>query len=1378
MSDLSARPAAGGIFRYGLSVVLVALSTGLTLLLQDYTFRTPLFLPAILLSTWFGGTGPGLLAVVLSTLSINFFILEPKFAFSFTFRDAVHLAVFLFSALLISSWSAARRRVEHALVRARAELEEKVEERTADLSKTNEQLRREIAERERSEGVLREKVSLLNLTHDTIFVRDMNDVITYWNRGAEERYGWLSKEAVGRVSHELTQTTFPAPLQNINKQLLESGQWEGELVHIRRDRTPVMVASRWSLQRDESGNPVAILETNNDITERKHAEEQLRHSEAFLAEGQRISHTGSWSWDVSSGRVAWSEEHFRIFGFDPEKIEPSFQLFLETVHPEDRWFIKRSLDEAVRDKAGFDLEFRIALADGSIKHVQGVGRPDLGASGHVVRYTGTTVDISERKRGQALFAGEKRLLEMMATGVALEEILNCLCGIIEDYRSGTLASVLLLRPDGIHLDSVAGPSLPKGWRQEMEKLPIGPCAGSCGTAAYRGSPVIVSDIANDPLWEVPEHRAAALEHGLRASWSNPILSSEGKVLGTFCIYSRETRSPSAHDLGVMEKATDLARVAIERDRAETAVRTSEEKYRDLINASPDAICVIDADAKCVLVNPAAIELAGRPEHELIGSSIAETYLPEERYLLVDRLEKLKAEGSFRFERKFLRKNGEVIPVEVSLSALRGRYYQAIIRDISQRKRREALLAGENRVLEMVAKGDSLSDILENLCLLVEEQSSGVLASILLMDANGRQLRHGAAPNLPKAYTEAIDGAFIGPSVGSCGTAAYRAEQVIVSDIATDPLWDAFRDLALSHSLLACWSTPIFSSEGKVIGTFAMYYREPRSPSVLEQDTIKHITHLAGVAIQRKLAETARRESEAYLAEAQRLSHTGSWAWTPATGEIRYWSDETYGLLGFDPEAGPPRFEKFFGRLHPEDQDRVRELFGIAIAEKADFETDYRVVHPSGAIRHIHAVGHPVCDEARRVVEFVGTVIDVTESKRAEEALRASEQVARGQVEALAQSLDVLTTAPDPEKFIGQMLNTIGRLLNARSVSLWLLDSSDDSLVLRSMSDGGKLGALDPEHPFVNDPSSWKQNAVIEELLFTAGPVVCDNVATDPRINGEWGEYLKRKGTKRFLAVPLLIGGHVRGFVGIRHLDSGPYRPEEIELTQALAHQVMLALRLNEFAEQGQRAAVFEERNRMARDIHDTLAQGFTGVIVQLEAAEDAISCGSRKEADNHLHRAGELARRSLSEARRSVHALRPQALQEHNFWEALKGTIKNTTVGTALHATFEAQGKLPELPQPWQVNLLHIGQEALTNTLKYAHARNFKTRLTYKAKTLRLELRDDGDGFKVKDRHDGVGLSGMRERVEQMGGDLEIKSSRGKGTKITVVLPGNGESTS
>ena len=346
------------------------------------------------------------------------------------------------------------------------------------------------------------------------------------------------------------------------------------------------------------------------------------------------------------------------------------------------------------------------------------------------------------------------------------------------------------------------------------------------------------------------------------------------------------------------------------------------------------------------------------------------------------------------------------------------------------------------------------------------------------------------------------------------------------------------------------------------------------------------------------------------------------------------------------------------------------------------------------------------------------------------------------------------------------------------MGLWLFDESSDSFVCRLQAEGEKLAAPDPDHPFMKDPLSWKQNPIIQELLFTAGPVICEDVETDPRVSGECRNYLKRGGTKRFLAVPILIGGQPRGVIKIRHADRPPYRPEEIELTQALAHQVMLAIQLNEYAEQGQRAAVLEERNRMARDIHDTLAQGFTGVIVQLEAAEDAISRGWRKEADEHLHRVGELARRSLSEARRSVHALRPQALQEQNFWDALKGIIKNTTVGTAVHTRFEVRGKLPELPQPWQENLLHIGQEALTNALKYAHARNFKTRLSYKARELRLELRDDGDGFKIKDRHDGMGLTGMRERVEQMGGALKVTSAPRKGTKITVVLPYNGESMS
>src|SRR4029077_3816177 len=296
--------------------------------------------------------------------------------------------------------------------------------------------------------------------------------------------------------------------------------------------------------------------------------------------------------------------------------------------------------------------------------------------------------------------------------------------------------------------------------------------------------------------------------------------------------------------------------------------------------------------------------------------------------------------------------------------------------------------------------------------------------------------------------------------------------------------------------------------------------------------------------------------------------------------------------------------------------------------------------------------------------------------------------------------------------------------------------------------------------------------------FTRGPVICEDIETDPRVDSAAREYYRFKGLKTFLAVPLLAGAQVKGFIAVRHRAREAYRPEEIELTQALAHQVMLALQLTELAEQNRRSAILAERNRMARDIHDTLAQGFTGVIVQLEATADAISRSDPKKVSKCLQRASDLARRSLSEARRSVHPHRPQALQEQNFWEAFKGIIKNTTAGTPIRTKLKLRGKLPRLSLDRQENLMRIGQEALTNTLKYAHADTFEIRLVCHADKLRLESQDDGDGFNIKDHHDGVGFTGMRDRVSQMGGELKITSARGKGTKIPVVLPCNGRSVS
>src|ERR1700686_3678806 len=282
---------------------------------------------------------------------------------------------------------------------------------------------------------------------------------------------------------------------------------------------------------------------------------------------------------------------------------------------------------------------------------------------------------------------------------------------------------------------------------------------------------------------------------------------------------------------------------------------------------------------------------------------------------------------------------------------------------------------------MVAKGNSLAEILDSLCRLVEAQAGDVLVSILLAD--GDHLRYGCAPSLPEAYTDAINGAVIGPSAGSCGTAAYRGEPVIVEDIATDPLWADYRDLALPHSLCACWSTPIFSSQGKVIATFAMYYRERRRPTQRDQEVICQIAHLAGAAIQQKLAQEKLQRSEAYLAEAEKLTHTGCWVWDPRTQKVLYCSEEMFRIFGLDPRESLPTRNSFRTRIHPEDRDRVDKRWEKSLRDRVDSFDEYRVLMPDGTVRHINASGHPVLAEDGELIEFVGTAVDVTERKRTE-----------------------------------------------------------------------------------------------------------------------------------------------------------------------------------------------------------------------------------------------------------------------------------------------------------------------------------------------------------------------------------------------------------
>jgi PAS domain S-box-containing protein len=368
---------------------------------------------------------------------------------------------------------------------------------------------------QQAKATLRDQANLLNLTHDAIFVRDMNGATKYWNRGAEELYGWPAEQAVGRVTWELLKTIFPMPLSQIEEEIMDVGRWEGELVQTKNDGSQVVVASRWSLQRDASSAPIAIMVTNNDITERKRAEEVARRSEKELRDVVNALPGFVWS-ALPNGAVDFVNERWCEFtGLAPQ--DALGWNWEAAIHPDDRSSAVAEWRAALKSGRSIEGEMRVRQANGEFRWWVFRNVPLHDQSGEIAKWYGTGFDIEDRKRAASLLAVEKRILEMVAKGDSLTEILDSLCRFVEELIGGVLASILLL--EGDCLRHGGAPSLPKAYTGAINGIVIGPAAGSCGTAAYRGEPVVVEDIATDPLWA--DYRDLALPHSLRACWSTP-----------------------------------------------------------------------------------------------------------------------------------------------------------------------------------------------------------------------------------------------------------------------------------------------------------------------------------------------------------------------------------------------------------------------------------------------------------------------------------------------------------------------------------------------------------------------------------------------------------------------------------------------------------------------------------------------------------------------------------------------------------------------------------------------------------------------------------------------------------------------------------------
>jgi two-component system, cell cycle sensor histidine kinase and response regulator CckA len=309
------------------------------------------------------------------------------------------------------------------------------------------------------------------------------------------------------------------------------------------------------------------------------------------------------------------------------------------------------------------------------------------------------------------------------------------------------------------------------------------------------------------------------------------------------------------------------------------------------------------------------------------------------------------------------------------------------------KSAEALSQLDENILALIMAQTPLTDVLEAVCIQIETRYSGLLCSVLLLESDGITLRSSASPSLPKEYSQAIDGFQIGPRKGSCGTAVFRRQQVVVSDIANDPLWTDFSQLALRHGLRACWSTPIASQNGKILGTFAIYYREPRSPDEQHLQLIAHATHLVGIAIERERAKAELRAAESrYRTLVERLPAITYIAELGAEGPWHYVSPQIESILGFSPAEWLSTPANWMDRIQAEDrhvalaaEKRFQETHEL-------FQAEYRMFARDGRVLWFRDEAVMLRDTDSQRLLMQGVMYDITERKRLEDQLRHSQKM--------------------------------------------------------------------------------------------------------------------------------------------------------------------------------------------------------------------------------------------------------------------------------------------------------------------------------------------------------------------------------------------------
>lgn len=409
------------------------------------------------------------------------------------------------------------------------------------------------------------------------------------------------------------------------------------------------------------------------------------------------------------------------------------------------------------------------------------------------------------------------------------------------------------------------------------------------------------------------------------------------------------------------------------------------QYRDfdLFNFSPVPMLAYDTrDLKILAANHAAQKSYGYTLEEFLESSALILVPEEDVYSMMKEVGHKIKEGLLNTATiRHVKKDGTIIYVDIESRPLPSwgehtRIVSAV--DVTATKRMNDLESLDRKVLEMSSKADiSLEEVL---CYYVQEIDLlfPEMICTILQAKNGR-LYHCASLSLPSYYTDLLNGLEIGANSGSCGTAAFFKERVIVQDISTDPRWESCREEALALNLHACWSEPIINSAGEVMATFALYYNEVKDPSDQDIKIVERASSLLKVILENRQYAEALKETTLLMLQCQELAHFGNWSWD-IQNDLVTWSDSLFSIYGLKKGGFKATFESYQELLHPDDREMVYDKIQAILNTHLDTEFEERIIRPDGEVRYLKSWGKLKCENGIPI-KMIGACLDITESKK-------------------------------------------------------------------------------------------------------------------------------------------------------------------------------------------------------------------------------------------------------------------------------------------------------------------------------------------------------------------------------------------------------------